>query len=61
MLWPLYSRARTTVPIYLEAGWETEMFWTCVVMIKLLAPIGSRTPVRPARSLLAKTSNYARF
>jgi hypothetical protein len=58
MLWPLYPRERTPMYIYLEAGWDTQLFWTCQVMRIFHAPTGSRIAVRSARSLLDNTSSY---
>ena len=49
-LGPLYSRERDLVPILQEDGWAPGTIWTGA---ENLAPLGIRSPDRPARSVLA--------
>ena len=43
---PLYPRERDPIPVLLEAGWAPGPVWTGM---ENLAPIGIRSPDRPAR------------
>ena len=47
MPWPLFTPWKDPVPIVQEAGWAPGSVWTGA---ENLAPTGTRSPHRPARS-----------